>query len=97
MINYNRKHLFLDFLPYFHKLHFIPPDGISVNLSCQYFNLSLTVSDSLYFIMIMWTNGTLIKSLKIIRIFVNTFISVIILIFKTKVQVYNIDNLVLET
>ena len=30
---YNRKYLFLF---YSHKLHFIPPDDISVNLSCQY-------------------------------------------------------------
>ena len=32
LIKYNRKYLLL---PYSHKLHFIPPDGISVNLSCQ--------------------------------------------------------------
>ena len=50
-----------------------------------------------YFITIQWTNWILIKSLKIIGIFVNTFISVDILIFKTKVKDYNTDNLLLET
>ena len=31
-INFNRKYLFLT---YSRQLHFTPPDGISVNLSCQ--------------------------------------------------------------